>query len=261
MRRIGRAFLEGLETFVISILGILMFLLVLEAAMAVHEYGHLTEMQKRGVEVGEYSLGVGPVFYQREMPGGYTLSLRVIPIMAYVSPTDAGNATFESLPLNDQLMIYFAGVRNNLISGLLAVFALLFVSVCQSRMPLWKFIVNVAFSPLRVLLWLFQFTLQAMTLNKVRFEWRPFRVLLSDKACFSLFPVHLFITLSFMLGFFNLWPLAPLDGGQMFLTVAAQELSLMELAFLKGACFGLLVFYFVALNITRLFLPFIYYPS
>jgi len=237
MRLIGRAFLEGLETLAVNLLAIFVFLLVLEAAMAAHEYGHLTEMQKRGVEVGEYSLGVGPAFYQRQMPSGYTLSLRVIPIMAYVSPTDAGNAAFESLPLNDKLMIFFAGVRNNLISGLLAVFALLFISVCQSRMSLWKFIANVALSPLRVLLWLFQFTIQAVTLNRVKFEWRPFRVPLSHGACFSLYPVHLFITLSFMLGFFNLWPLSPLDGGQMFLTIAAQELSVIEMAFLKGAIF------------------------
>ena len=47
----------------------------------------------------------------------------------------------------------------------------------------------------------------------------------------------------------------------MFLTIAAQELSVIEMAFLKGASFGLLVFYFVALNMTRLNVSFMDYSA
>lgn len=99
------------------IIGFIVLLPALLTVFTIHEYGHLQEMQKRGVAIEEFSLGIGPLMYQyqgKEFP----ISFRAIPIMAYVSPSKEGFEYLATLSVHDRISIYAAGVRNNLAVGM-----------------------------------------------------------------------------------------------------------------------------------------------
>lgn len=108
--------------YVKKFLKVVAFILILESAFVIHEYGHLREFQKRGIPVKEFSLGIGPVLYQHH-GNEFTISIRAIPIAAYVAPTKVGEELFETtLSAWDKFVIFSAGVRNNLIVALFLVF-------------------------------------------------------------------------------------------------------------------------------------------
>ena len=106
-----------------KILTVFLWLFVLESVMVVHEYGHLREFQKHGVPVGEFSIGVGPVLYEYS-GASFPVRLRVAPIMAYVKTTGPGEAVFLKKTAWEQIVICFAGIRNNFLAALIPLLVL-----------------------------------------------------------------------------------------------------------------------------------------
>lgn len=66
------------------ILGIIVFILVMGLLVMVHEAGHFLVAKKAGILCHEFSIGMGPLIYQKKK--GETLySVRLFPIGGYVS--------------------------------------------------------------------------------------------------------------------------------------------------------------------------------
>lgn len=217
---------------------ILTVLLVLEAAFAVHEYGHLQEFQKRGIPVEEFSLGIGPRLYEYQTAASFVVTIRLLPIMAYVKPTEEGYDTFaKEGSLKDQLVVHVAGVRNNLVTGLILVLALQVVGWARGNLSLGKLAATMLMTPLKTLLRFFAFLIGLVTWGKINLA--P-RFLLSTGDIVPPKPLRSFILWNLELGLFNLVPVPPLDGGHAFQAVLAStgiDAYTPEIPTLMGALF------------------------
>lgn len=198
-----------------------LFLLTLELVFVIHEYGHYTEMTNRGIAVQEFSLGIGPAIYQYQVDN-LTLSLRLIPIMAYVMPTKDGYEIQKSSSFGNKFAISFAGVRNNILSGVGAVLFLNFVSWKRGLIEGTQFIKRCFFYPIKVF-WMFVlFFIDTFTLSKFSFG-KNCKLLTSyvhpPKA------IENFIFLSLAIGFSNVMPFYPLDGSKIFIELVSRFLG------------------------------------
>lgn len=235
---------------------ILGFLIILELSMAVHEYGHFTEMRKRGVGVEEFSIGIGWKLAQWQMDG-YKLSIRAIPIAAYVKPSKAGEEAIKALPLADREIVYSAGIRNNLLTALALVLLLQLLAVAKKRLSIKDYLVyNVLVAPLMILRFMGQLTVHLLTLGRVQVKSRPFKIPLSDlwnESPHWLLALDIAIFLNFILGLWNLFPFLPLDGGRMFFEVAKLYVSSAAvLGYMEIASVTLMLFYFFIGNFMDL---------
>ncbi len=92
---------------------ILLILACVEVSLLAHEMGHFAVMRQNGVEVQELCLGIGPLLYQRQFDS-FTFSIKLIPITAYVRPSQKGIAAEMKLSIYQQTIIDLAGVFVNL---------------------------------------------------------------------------------------------------------------------------------------------------
>ncbi len=191
---------------------VLLFLLILESAFAIHEYGHLREFQKRDVPIKEFSLGIGPLVYQYQTDSSLmAISFRLIPIMAYVAPTEKGGAQFKKEgSLRDRIAVDVAGVRNNFLAGFLAILFLQVLGWKMGKLSLKELVITMATTPFKIVLRFVAFLIGCLTIGRVNIVER---FLISTGGIDP--PRHLkdFIFWNLTLGFFNLLPIAPLDGG------------------------------------------------
>lgn len=79
------------------VLGILAFILILGIIVLIHEGGHFFFAKRAGILCYEFSIGMGPLIYQKKIGETY-YSLRAIPIGGYVS---MAGEEIESNPLKD----------------------------------------------------------------------------------------------------------------------------------------------------------------
>ncbi len=63
---------------------ILAALLVFSAVIAIHEFGHYAVAKLCGIQVNEFSIGMGPALYKKII-GGTQYSLRLLPVGGYVA--------------------------------------------------------------------------------------------------------------------------------------------------------------------------------
>lgn len=193
-----------------TVLQALLSLLILESAFAIHEYGHLTEFQKRDIPVKEFSLGIGPPVYQHQT-ASFVISFRLIPIMAYVAPTEkAGNLFREQGSLWDKIAVDAAGVRNNFMMGLIIVLFLQVLGCTKGNLSLRELVGTAAVTPFKILLRFSSFLIGCITLGHVNLAEK---FLLSTGGIDPPKPLKQLIIYNLMLGFFNLAPIPPLDGG------------------------------------------------
>ncbi len=73
-------------SFLIVILSIISFLLIISLLTFFHELGHYFVAKKSGVKIIEFSVGMGPVLFQRLDQSGTMWSIRAFPIGGYVMP-------------------------------------------------------------------------------------------------------------------------------------------------------------------------------
>lgn len=198
------------EVFFDNLVKAVRFIFILELVMAIHEFGHLTEMQKRGVEVKEFSLGIGPILYQQPI-NNIQFSLRAIPLVAYVRPTKAGAEKEANFSFWERFAIGSAGVRNNVLSGLGAVLVLQFFGM-RKKAPL-SFMIKNAFKTIIYCVILFLgFVVETFTVRRYELPKKFLLRVPLDPPYF----IQQFIYWSFFLAFVNIMPFYPLDGGKLF---------------------------------------------
>ncbi len=83
------------------ILNLLIFILVLGIIILIHEFGHFYFAKRAGILCHEFSIGMGPVIYQKRK-GETIYSIRSIPIGGYVSM--AGESVNDALIKKDQVI-------------------------------------------------------------------------------------------------------------------------------------------------------------
>ena len=59
-------------------------LLVFGAVIAIHEFGHFAAAKLSGIQVNEFSIGMGPALLKK-IAGGTQYTLRLLPIGGYVA--------------------------------------------------------------------------------------------------------------------------------------------------------------------------------
>ncbi|MEG0528074.1 MAG: RIP metalloprotease RseP [Longicatena sp.] len=67
-----------------NVISIIVFVLIMSAIIIVHELGHLIAAKRFGVYCKEFSIGMGPVLWQRQI-GETAWSLRALPIGGFVA--------------------------------------------------------------------------------------------------------------------------------------------------------------------------------
>lgn len=227
---------------------ILLFLFVLELVFVIHEYGHYTEMAKRGIAVQEFSLGIGPAVYQYQADS-ITFSFRWVPIMAYVMPTKDGSKIQTESSFVDKFVIFSAGVRNNLFSGVGTVLILNFISWRKGLIERNHLITRIISYPIKIIYMLVLFFMDSFTL----------RIFSLGKNC-KLYTglirppkvVETFISLSFLIGCLNFLPFYPLDGGKIFIEIASYFLDKMSLSFIQTASIFALYFFLFGYGVSEM---------
>ena len=94
---------------------ILLFVLLVAAAMIVHEFGHLIAARTCGVPASELGLGLGPKLISFRI-GSVRFSLRAIPVASFVR---LDSSVLKQRPLREQLAVHLGGIVFNLIAGLI----------------------------------------------------------------------------------------------------------------------------------------------
>jgi len=212
---------------------IIVVIIALIIAVAVHELGHALAMRSRGVDIEECGLGwpIGslPCLFQCQLPGKYsrtTFKVHLFLLGAYVKPTTYGLILKERLPLKDKAIIMGAGVLANIMlslflnmvltmkSGSIAgvgVYIFLLALVWLGRVWFSRFLVPLA--GLFVMYLLISGILQAPTESVAG----PVGIVdivgksIGELSLWTFINTVSFI--SFCLGSMNVLPLPPLDGG------------------------------------------------
>ena len=208
---------------------IIAFLFILEVVFIAHEFGHLREFQKRNVPIKEVSLGIGPVLFQYQTQSLMNVSIRLIPIMAYVLPTDDGFKAFkEQATFWDKFVVYTAGVRNNFLVGLMMLIVYQFIGWRRGRLSTKELVKTVLITPVKIVGGLFAVLIYCITWNRVNLT---DKVLLSTGGIKPTFWLKLFIAINLTLGMINAAPIPPLDGGRVLEAVwqaAGADLNLSD---------------------------------
>lgn len=109
-----------------TILYILLAIFIFGVLIAVHELGHFMAARACGVRVLEFSMGMGPLLWQRESKQRTLISLRALPIGGFCAmegEDDASDdpAAFSNAAVWKRLVILVAGAAMNFILGLVIV--------------------------------------------------------------------------------------------------------------------------------------------
>ncbi len=92
-----------------GIVNLLWFVLILGAIVIVHEFGHLLAAKKFGVYCKEFSIGMGPLLWQKQK-GETAWSIRALPIGGFVAMAGEDEESDEK----DELDIPFERTLNGI---------------------------------------------------------------------------------------------------------------------------------------------------
>lgn len=116
---------------------IAIFVFLLCVSMFVHELGHALYMQKYGVRIKTFSIGLNcPLkiqFKSERVLGGATVQITPLLVGAYVEPAEDGVETLQSLPYKERADVSGAGPLANIM------FAVLLVLVYKALLKGWDF--------------------------------------------------------------------------------------------------------------------------
>jgi len=217
---------------------IVKLILVLSAVLTIHEYGHFSEMRKMGVDIQEFSIGIGWPVYQYHS-GSTVFSLRAIPIMAYVTPSKIGEDTIENkLSPWGRFVIYSAGIRNNIVSGICGVFLLQALSLSPRYL-----ILEVLMYPVRILV-LFNFFVLSFFSKKGAELVESWRFDVLNPRYYNQH-FNRFIWWSLALGFLNTMPLGMFDGEKIFMEAISQFFGLQFLLIISWLTLMLFIYVFI----------------
>ena len=105
-----------------TFLYIIIAILIFGVLIGIHEWGHFMAARACGVTVLEFSLGMGPLLWQKEGKGGTQLSLRALPIGGYcaMEGEDQGSddpRAFTNAAPWKRFIILVAGAAMNFLLG------------------------------------------------------------------------------------------------------------------------------------------------
>lgn len=95
-------------------IGFLVFLIIINLLIIVHEFGHFIAARKLGVRVYEFAIGFGPRLFSLRK-GLVTYSIRLFPFGGFVHIEEEGEDGIFKASLLRQVVIVLAGVVLNLI--------------------------------------------------------------------------------------------------------------------------------------------------
>ncbi len=109
-----------------TVLYILLAILIFGILIGIHEWGHFMAARACGVRVLEFSMGMGPVLWQRESKKGTMISLRALPIGGFCAMEGEDGesddpAAFSNAAAWKRLIILVAGAFMNFMLGLLLI--------------------------------------------------------------------------------------------------------------------------------------------
>ena len=111
---------------------ILAAILIFSMLIAVHEFGHFIAAKLCGVKVNEFSIGMGPLLWQKQK-GETMYSLRAFPIGGYCAMEGEEEDTGDSRSFTRQgfwkkLVILAAGSLMNFVIGVVIILVCVFVA-------------------------------------------------------------------------------------------------------------------------------------
>ena len=228
-------------------MGLVLSLLILLTIVVIHEGGHFWAMRRNGVAIEEFSIGLGPLIWQRKDKRGTLWSLRWIPAGGYVKPsaikTDASESETQiglqgwELAASHwaRFKIYMAGMFANATAAFIAL-TILFYATHRAPQVLIEW-VQWAPSPLRPLacaflasyvLWLATPVLFVVLIAKMGSAFftgaaGPVGIITMGNQALAENPtlgakvfgmVMFFAMINGAIAGFNMLPLFPLDGGR-----------------------------------------------
>jgi membrane-associated protease RseP (regulator of RpoE activity) len=207
----------------------LIILLLIAIVVSVHEIGHFVAMRQNRVDVEEICLfGMGPVLLRGKIPflfGESLVSIRCIPLGAFVRPTKSGTETINNLGYNDSGYINFAGVAFNLVLASVCMFGL---NILDPKSTYFSLIMafglliiglSVKYShylyvPIGIAFGLFLIYLTAFKPSEMSMGGVATIVVDGEKHTKSFIELLKYAyAMSLSIGLFNTLPLIPLDGG------------------------------------------------
>ncbi len=107
---------------------IILAILIFGLLIAVHEFGHFAVAKACGVRVNEFSIGMGPLIFQKTK-GETDYSLRLLPIGGYCAMEGEEEDSDDPRALNvqpfwKQFLIFVAGAAMNFLTGFLILLCL-----------------------------------------------------------------------------------------------------------------------------------------
>ena len=98
--------------------GIVLWILTLMLVVVIHEGGHFLAMRLCGIAVEEFSIGFGPLIYQRKASSGVTYSFRAVLVGGFVKPAgENASALFDEPSWLKRLFIFSAGMIANVVTA------------------------------------------------------------------------------------------------------------------------------------------------
>lgn len=228
-------------------------LLILQGTMAAHEYGHLREMQKRNIPIKEFSINVGPILHTFQTKP-YAINLRLIPLMAYVAPTELGNAILEAdTPVSGRVIVDTAGVRNNFLICIAFTFGLQILGWYKGNTTISKLFLSMIETPFKIALQFVSLLIHTISFRMIK---NIPGLAISTSGIKPVRPVLWLMRWNLILGLVNLMPISPLDGGhtaEVFLGVLAKHIYIPEMPHYLGLVIYVLFLGSIDIADTRIF--------
>lgn len=183
----------------------LLVLLTLYLSLALHEWGHLVFLRRMGVPVPLFALG-GPPWILRFRRGGTEYRLGLLLFGAFVQ---ADTAAFARLPLGRAAAVYLAGPLFSLLGALASGLLLTFYKP-DALLRILGVMIALPGAMVEGLQAVFTGTAQAGEVGFRALFAQGGHLLSQGLPGF----LSLFAGLNLALGVFNLLPIPPLDGGQ-----------------------------------------------
>ncbi|WKZ30198.1 MAG: M50 family metallopeptidase [Candidatus Dojkabacteria bacterium] len=110
-------------------IAIIIFLLILNVLIIVHELGHYILAKRVGVEVKEFAIGLGPAIFQKEW-NNTVWKINIFPIGGYnalkgESESEGGKGNFATARKRDKLQVLFAGSLMNFLLAIVAFYIMM----------------------------------------------------------------------------------------------------------------------------------------